>query len=449
MNDTRFTRVRPGARRVFSRMVASIRHGFRGTLLALPFLCCGKSAPTARRTFCSLPGSVVFTPQGQTIVPGGAVMPDLAWLHLPSGFCAHYFATVATARQLKFAPNGDLLVASPTKLTAGGANNGIARIVLLADDDRDGVADANITFLDGLPATQGLMFGGGYLYYQDDATVRRVPYRTGDRRPSGTSQLVTTITAPQAVLHWPKVLDTAKDGTIYISNGSEQEETCFSMRTPFGGIFRLNADNSTSLVAMGFRNPIALRCERDHDVCLAAELALDDSANLGGREKIVPVRQGDDWGYPCCATRDLPYRGAVYDDTQAVPDCSRVAAENASFIIGHTPFGIDFETGKWPTPWTHRALVTLHGDAGSWYGARVVAIALDNSTGMPLPATEFDGGSADPANMLELASGWDDQLQDHGRPAPVAFAADGRLFLGDDQLGAILWIAPSELAMQP
>jgi hypothetical protein len=51
--------------------------------------------------------------------------------------------------------------------------------------------------------------------------------------------------------------------------------------------------------------------------------------------------------------------------------------------------------------------------------------------------------------MREFASGWDDQLQDHGRPAPVAFAADGRLFLGDDRLGAILWIAPSELTMQP
>jgi len=430
-------------------MVGTFRHVLRGALLALPFVCCGKSAPAARSTFCSLPGSVVFTPQGQTIVPGGGAMSDLSWLHLPSGFCAHFYATVPTARQLKFAPNGDLFVASPTKVTTGGANNGIAGIVVLADDDRDGVADANITFLDGLPATQGLMFRGDYLYYQDDATVRRVPYRIGDRRPSGTSELVTTITAPQAVTHWPKMLDTARDGTIYISNGSQQDESCTSKRTPFGGIFRLNADNSTSLVAMGFRNPIALRCEKDRDVCLAVELALDYSANQGGREKIVPVRQGDDWGYPCCATRGLPYRSVVYSDTQAVPDCSRVAAENAAFVIGHTPFGIDFEMGKWPAPWAHRALVTLHGDAGAWYGARVVAIALDPGTGVPLPATELDGGSADPANMLEFASGWDDQLQDHGRPAPVAFAADGRLFLGDDVLGAIFWIAPSELTMQP
>jgi len=375
-------------------------------------------------------------------------MPDLAWLHLPSGFCAHYFATVHVARQLKFAPNGDLFVASPTQATIGGGSGGLGGVVVLPDDDHDGVADKNITFLDGLAATQGLMFTSGHLYYQDAATIRRVPFRSGDRTPSGVSELVTTITAPQSSAHWPKVLDTAKGGAIYISNGGNQEESCSSKRTPFGGLFRLNADNSTSLVARGFRNPIALGCEKDHDICLAVELSLDLSGNRGGREKIVPVREGDDWGYPCCATRDLPYSDVMYEDTLAAPDCSGVAAESASFVIGDTPFGIDFETGKWPAPWAHRAFVTLHGDGSGWYGARVVALALDPSTGAPLPATEFDSGATDSENMLEFATGWDDTLQDHGRPAPVAFAPDGRLFLGDDQLGAILWIAPSTL-MKP
>jgi hypothetical protein len=47
--------------------------------------------------------------------------------------------------------------------------------------------------------------------------------------------------------------------------------------------------------------------------------------------------------------------------------------------------------------------------------------------------------------MLDFATGWDDGHQDHGRPAPIAFAPDGRLFLGDDQQGAVLWIAPIDL----
>jgi hypothetical protein len=36
-------------------------------------------------------------------------------------------------------------------------------------------------------------------------------------------------------------------------------------------------------------------------------------------------------------------------------------------------------------------------------------------------------------------------MHDHGRPAPIVFAADGRMFLGDDHDGLIVWIAPTGL----
>ena len=112
------------------------------------------------------------------------------------------------------------------------------------------------------------------------------------------------------------------------------------------------------------------------------------------------------------------------------------------FVIGETPFGIDFETGKWPSPWGGRAFVTLHGAFGTWIGARVVGIARDPGTGMPLKTTDFDGGESANSNMIDFALGWDDGRQDHGRPAAVTFAPDGRMFIGDDQQGAVIWIAP-------
>jgi glucose/arabinose dehydrogenase len=398
-------------------------------------------------SFCSLPGSVVWSAQGPTVVPGGnASAPDLKWLKVPAGFCTHYFATVKTARQLKFAPGGDLFAASPTQGTTGGAGDGIAGIVVLPDDNHDGNADTNIAFFPGqLKSIQGLMFANGYFYYQDATIVRRLPYQPGDRTPpTAPGEVVTDMQSwPQAFEHWPRVFDQAQDGTIYITNGGSQSDTCSATWPVRGGVFQLNPDGTTSEVAMGFRNPIAMRCESNHNVCLVVELALDYSWNQAGREKVVPVRQGDNWGYPCCATQDVPYTGVSYSGTMATPDCSAVAADTDSFVIGHTPFGIDFETGKWPAPWTNRAFVTLHGDAGLWTGARMVAIALD-SNGLPLPATELDGGGADdPNNMLEFATGWiEDGTRSHGRPAPVTFAADGRMFIGDDQRGAVIWIAP-------
>lgn len=399
-------------------------------------------------SFCSLPGSVVWTLQGPVGMPGAdggvdASAPDVSWLKLPVGFCAHYFATVKTARQLRFAPGGDLFAASPTSGTTGGAGDGIAGIVILPDDNHDGNADSNITFLSGLPSVQGLMFANGYLYYQDNTTIRRVPY-AGGRRPGATEVVTSMSNWPQAFEHWPKVFDQAQDGTIYISNGGSQSDVCVASAPVRGAILKLNPDGTTSVVAKGFRNPIAMRCEPHQNVCLVAELALDYSWNAAGREKVIPLRQGDDWGYPCCATKGVAYTGVFYSGTTAVPNCLGVAQDGDSFVIGHTPFGLDFETGKWPAPWTNRVFVTLHGDAGIWNGARVVAIGLDPN-GMPLPATELDSGSGNPTNMLEFAVGWDDGKRDHGRPAPVAFAPDGRMFLGDDQRGAVIWIAPVDL----
>jgi glucose/arabinose dehydrogenase len=199
-----------------------------------------------------------------------------------------------------------------------------------------------------------------------------------------------------------------------------------------------------TLVSKGFRNPIALRCETTHNVCLVAELALDYSNQRAGREKLVPVRTGDDWGYPCCATANTPYTGQTFSDVEGgVPDCSGVAADTDSFVIGHTPFGLDFEPGKWPSPWRSRVYVTLHGEAGTWAGARVVSIALDPTTGLPLPGSELVGPG--PNALLEFAAGWDDNQHDHGRPAPITFAPDGRMFLGDDNEGLIVWIAPLDL----
>ena len=357
------------------------------------------------------------------------------------------------AAAAKFAPGGDLFVASPTTATTGGNPAGaIGGIALLPDRDHDGVADSTLTFLDNVPSIQGLLFAGNTLYYQDSTTIRSIAYQIGDRQPAGAMQVLTVIddtVVPQDVgPHWPKVLDVAMDGTVYITNGGDQNDVCTSVEQARGSIFSLRglADGGTpALVAKGFRNPIALRCEANHNVCLAIELGRDYSATLGGREKLVPVRQGDDWGFPCCATQNVPFSDETYQDTGAMPNCSQITPDTDSFIIGHTPFGLDFETGNWPAPWGNRVFVTLHGVVGSWTGSRVVAIGLDPITGLPLPATELGDGGPGADSLLQFAGGWDDGHQNHGRPAPVTFAPDGRMFIGDDNAGLIVWVAPVDL----
>jgi glucose/arabinose dehydrogenase len=387
---------------------------------------------------CQLPGSIQFTANGTVTVPGApGSWPDLTFLNLPAGFCVHYFATVGNARQIRFAPGGEAFVASPTRGTTGGGPGGLSAIVVLPDDNQDGVADTTITFLGGMVATQGLLFANGYFYYQDGATytaIRRMPYAPGQRSPSASEQ-VADITMYSSSLHWPKTLDMADDGTIYVGNGGDQGEACDPTHPFHGGIVKIDPSNPGGTpVARGLRNPINVRCRPGHNTCFALELARDYSAGMGGREKMLPIHAGDDWGFPCCATQNL-----AYSDSPAGTDCSGVASDTNSFFIGDTPFGVDFEPGNWPAPYTGNAFVVTHGAAGSWTGARMVAIPMDSSTGMPMPSSNTSGTDV---GMTTFAKGWDDGTLSHGRPAAVSFSSDGRLFVTNDNDGVIFWIAP-------
>ncbi len=407
--------------------------------------------PTATPTsgpfmpFCDLPGSLQFSEGGGTVlVPGGpSGTPDLSFLHLPAGFCVHYYGKVGHPRQLRFAPGGELFVASPSTPTTGGKDEtGLDSIMILPDDDMDGFADRAIPFLTELPSTQGMMFANDHFYYQDRTKIMRVPYAAGDRAPAGASEeLVDIGTATgyyQSRLHWPKTLDIADDGTIYVTNGGEQSDRCEAGHPFRGGIIAADGTTGGKPIAKGFRNPISIRCLRGFNRCYAIELARDYTNNIGGREKLVPVREGDDWGHPCCATANQPY-----PDLTPVPDCSEVATEGGSFVIGHTPFDLDFETGKWPPPWNNRVYIPMHGVYGTWEGERLVSIAFDPVTGEVIMGSELPAQS--PGSFLDFATGWDDGPNiesPHGRPANVVFAPDGRLFLGNDNNGDIIWIAP-------
>ena len=397
-------------------------------------------APPPMANFCNLPGSVVWSGGLPHAVPGGpASAPDLTWMKVPDGFCSHYFGTVPETRQLRFSPSGDLFVSSPSMGASGGASGGLGAIMVLPDDNHDGAADSNLTYLSGLSVTQGLLFTGGNFYYQSGTTVRATPYTNGDRVASGAGTQVIDVNVYTSSVHWPKVLDVDDSGNIYVTNGGDEGEACdptvAGPDRPFhGGILRIDGTPNGELIAKGLRNAYALRCAKGTGTCFGLELARDFAAELGSREKLFPVQKGDDWGFPCCATADTPYS----DYTSPAPDCSTVSSEEDSFIIDHTPFGLDFEEGFWSGAWKYRAFIGLHGYFGSWIGARIVGIATDPRTGWPVSAAESDAGTA----MEDFATGWDDGKQDHGRPAAVTFAPDGRLFIGNDMNGMIVWIAP-------
>jgi glucose/arabinose dehydrogenase len=137
-----------------------------------------------------------------------------------------------------------------------------------------------------------------------------------------------------------------------------------------------------------------------------------------------------------------------------VPDCSQTADESVSFYVADTPFGFDFEPGRWVSPWNHRLFVALHGQFGTWIGARIVTIGIDAVTGLLISGGTYapDGGQMNTGSAVDFAIGWDDRKLDHGRPSDVTFASDGRMFVSQDvgpdslgMLGMVLWFAPLDL----
>jgi glucose/arabinose dehydrogenase len=380
---------------------------------------------------------------------------DLSWLTLPPGFCARYFGNMGNCREMRFAPSGELFVASPTTGTTSGGPQGQAAIEVLPDDNNDGFADDALVWRTGLASTQGLLFVDGGFYYQDGTRIMLEPYAPGDRAPTGTPVQAANITVYVSGGHWPKTLDIADDGTIYVTNGGDEGELCDTTRPFHGGILALDptATGGAREIAKGLRNPIYLRCHHDgNNRCFADELARDYSTSVGGREKLLPVHAGDDWGYPCCASQDLPYTdvclgcGSFGSDTsanssaqcvasaQCSPLCTAIEPELAGFLIGDTPFGLDFVDNQFPAPWDHRVFIAPHGAFGTWVGARIVAVPIDPATGLP----PLDAGTG----KVDFLNGWDDGQHDHGRPADITVSADGRLFISNDQNGDIIWIAP-------
>jgi glucose/arabinose dehydrogenase len=393
---------------------------------------------------CELPGAWVHDDAGFHANPGSPSTPDYSWLTIPLGFCVHPYGNVQSVRQIRFAPGGELFAASPsTSVASGVLPPRQGAIWVIPDDNGDGTGDENLSFA---PATsvQGLMFANGYFYFQNSTSILREPYVTNQRLDNGQSEVVVDINVYSSSTHWPKTLDIADDGTIYVGNGGDQGEVCEQPMPFHGGILEIDGSANGKQVAMGLRNPIAVRCHHDgNDHCFAVELAKDGTAGVGGREKLIPIEDGDNWGFPCCASTNLPYPDVTVSCStgQCAPDCSATTTDTNSFYIGNTPFGLDFEDTQFPAPWDHQVLIALHGAVGSWAGARVVAVDIDAQTGLPLASSTVDGGN-DSGAIRDFATGWDDRSYAHGRPADVAFSSDGRLFVSNDVTGEIFWIAP-------
>jgi glucose/arabinose dehydrogenase len=337
------------------------------------------------------------------------------------GFCIKSYAQIPEARFMVLAPNGDLFVASPSTPTAGGAGGGVGAIMLLSDDNHDGVAEEHL-FLTGIRDVHALALGPGYLYYTTQNTVFRIPYVVGQRVAAGPSEDLNLPATYRTGGRWTHGLALSPGGHLITSRG--EYGMCGS--APLSGeISTINADGSLSPLATGFRNPMYMRCHRTDEVCAAMELGEDLLTDA--HEKMLIIHPNTNYGFPCCTTAATPIAG------QSAALCGDVTKEDAMFPLSFTPFGFDWEPGNWPAPYQNAVFVAQHGSAYSvpaWQGAGIVFATTDPTTHAPSQAWQ----------PFQLGWGLGGSVLD--RPTDIVFAPDGRMFIADDTSGRIFWMAP-------
>jgi glucose/arabinose dehydrogenase len=391
------------------------------SLSAVGLAACGNTKPTQTP---DIPDGSTGNPDAATFCERGV---DVLGLTPPEGFCVKYYAQIGEPRSLSIAPNGDVFVGAPSRATSGGATGGPGAIMVLYDDNHDGIAEEK-QFAGSLEDVHAVVVSGDYVYFTTQETVWRTPYTLGQR--TETPGMRQDLGLPDRFGiggRWTHGLARSVGGQLFTSRGEYGQ--CGG--TQAGDISSIGPNGALTTIANGFRNPMYLRCHHTAEVCAATELGED--LTVGAREKLIMLRPGttSNYGYPCCHAMSV-----TSSSNNGMVDCATTAVEDRSFVLQDTPFGLDWERGLWSGPQKNALFVALHGSAYSspqWQGARIVYAAVDPKTHAPVE------------DWRDFLMGWGPGGTPLERPSDVAFAPDGRLFIADDTGGRVFWMAPKTL----
>ena len=368
-------------------------------------------------------------------------MPDGHQLTVPAGFSVSMFADgLQLPRFMALAPNGDVFVAEPFR--------NAAKITVLRDADRNGVAEVRETFAESLNRPFGLAFWKNYLYVGNNDSVVRFAYASGQLKATGAPERIVDLPPSDAALdqdtatrlkidisqtrgynHWTRNVIFNPAGTkMYVTVGSATNATP-ETDPRRAAINEYNPDGSGHRVfAGGLRNPVGLAYfpgtntlwtsvnERDH---LGDDLVPD---------YITSVADDAFYGWP------YSYIGRNVDPTVEAkrPDLvARAIAPDVLLPSHSAALGLIFYTGtQFPASYLNNAFVALHGsiNRSKLSGYRVVRVPFRD--GKP---------SGPPEDFLSGFIARDDAEKEvWGRPVGLLQLPDGSILLSDDG-GNRLW----------
>jgi len=355
--------------------------------------------------------------------------PANVWPETLPGFKVDLYAKgLDNPRLIITAPNGDLFVAE--------SKPGDIRV--FRGMTKDGNAKKSEVFASGLELPFGIAFyppgpHPKWVYVGNTGSVVRFPYRNGDMKARGKSQMIVPDIPPGGHLrgggHWTRDVVFSPDGkTMFVSVGShsnhdnsdthplEKHRANILAYTPEGKDFRIYAS--------GIRNPVGIAIDPATGQLWTSVNERDTLGNNLVPDYITYVRENGFYGWPWF------YMGGHWDPTMKGdhPELKNKVITPDVLLQAHSAsLEMTFYEG-------HQFPAEYHGDIfaaehGSWNrdpraGYEVVRVPLKNGHASGV-YEDFVTGFVLPDGKV-----W-------GRPVGVAVAKDGSLMVTDDGSNSI------------
>lgn len=365
----------------------------------------------------------VFKPDKAPVTP-----QRLAGLKTPAGFTVSTFATgLKNPRIIAVAPTGAIYVSRREQ----------GDVIMLKDDNRDGVADGPPVVVANRPSAHGLAIGNGKLYI---ATVKEI--FAADMLPDGTLGTLQMIVGdlPDAGQHPNRTIAFGPDGMLYVSVGSTCN-ACNESNPENASILRMSPDGKMrTIFARSLRNTIGFGWHPATGELWGMDHGIDDLGDDQQPEELNLIEQGKQYGWPHAFGAN-----AIHPQTTPPGEItkSQWAAMSTPMTIGYTAHAapmtmIFYSGGNYPADYEGDALVAMRG---SWNrkpasGYEIVRVRYQN--GKPQAFEPFVTGFLTDRGTKHMA-----------RPVGLAMLKDGSVLVSEDGNGTIYRIAYTANAAPP
>lgn len=334
---------------------------------------------------------------------------SLSHLKIPAGFQISLYASELNAPRMLQVIEAGVLVSLPSD----------GSVLLLRDENGDGLADKRLVVLEGLNRPHGIDVDDSWLYVAETDAVGRVAFEVQKGELLGQYQRIFT-GLPGGKGHWTRTLKAGPDSWLYVTVGSSCN-ACIEDVPERAAMLRMRFDGKDKQVyATGLRNSVDFDWSPSDGEIYATDNGRDWLGDEFPPDELNRVIEGGFYGWPYANGNKVPDPDFGKGQQEAI---EKSIAPAFAFRAHNAPLGIRFLKHQ-GTQYQHSALVALHG---SW----------NRSTKDGYKVVSLHWNAAGEIEARDFVTGFLEGDAVHGRPVGIVEAPDGTIYISDDYAGVI------------